>query len=509
MTQQIEALRRMAGAEWFALFMEQGTGKTWAYLADAERYYLDGKIDAIFVLAPSGVHENWVLREIPLHMDCNYVAHFWRSGMGKRARAALARDLLTPNSENKLRIFTMNFEAMARSKEAFQFAVDFMQANRAIFVLDESQRIKNIKSATHKKVMEARPYARARRIGTGTPMDKPEDIFGQMQFLEPGLLGTSNYRAFMSEFAVIADASRTQPGSRELPIAEDWRLAAQIRENPRMAWSIQIARDEHTGLPMYRNLERLRKLIEPHAYRVLKKDCLDLPEKLYTNHYFELTPAQREAYELAEDELRVRSQDGTLTPIHKLSKFGKLQQITSGFVFVPGEPDPVYIGDRNPRLLAIMDRLEDLPGQKIIWARFREEISSLANLMRDSKIPFVEYHGGIGKNDRNEAIDKFQGGEAEVFLGVQKAGGVGLPLYAASNAMFCSNEFSALIRLQAEDRCHRKGSEIHESILYTDLVARDSIDESIARAHQFKMGLAACVLGDRGIDIRGINFDVN
>ena len=500
MTQQIEALRRMSGKKWFALFMEQGTGKTWSFLADAERYYAVGKIDAMFVLAPSGVHENWVLREIPMHMDCNYIAKFWQSGMGKRAFAQFEKDMLTPTEPGEirpLRILTMNYEEMATSKQAFEFACKFMRATKCIFVLDESHKIKTpeSKSATTRKVMKAKPLAVARRIGSGTPMDKPQDIFTQMQFLEDGLLGTDSFHAFMSEFAVLVDPVNP---SRE----SDWAMRRQIKANPRLAWAIIVAKDDDTGLPMYRNLDKLNKLLEPHSYRVLKKDCLDLPPKQFTNHYFELTSEQRRAYTLLEEELRIETSDGRIKPIHALAKFGKLQQITSGFVIVPGEDELRYIGEENPRMDAIMRRLEDFPGKKIIWARFREEVAELKRRVIDAGIKMVEYHGGVKKGERNEAIEQFQNGDAQVMLGVQKAGGQGLTFTASNCTFFCSNEFSALARLQAEDRNHRIGT-VGDSVLYIDLVARDTIDEAIARAHQFKISLSAEILGDRGIDLRG------
>jgi SNF2 family DNA or RNA helicase len=117
----------------------------------------------------------------------------------------------------------------------------------------------------------------------------------------------------------------------------------------------------------------------------------------------------------------------------------------------------------------------------------------------------VEYHGDVKKKDRNTNLDSFQAGEQEVFLGVQKAGGVGLTITAASTTFFCSNEYSAIIRDQAEDRNHRRGSEIHESVLYIDMAAIDTIDQSITRAFQEKLSLAATILGDRNIDMSGVN----
>lgn len=495
MSQQLEALRRMNGKEWFALFMEQGTGKTWSFLADCERYYAAGKIDAIFVLAPNGVHTNWVLREIPLHLDCPNVAVAWRSGMGKQERARMDKALLTPTPRGEqmpLRIFTMNYEALL-SQDAYNFAASFMRATKCMFILDESQKIKNHAASVTKSVMKLKPLARARRIGTGTPMDKPQDIFAQMEYLEEGLLGTSSYRAFFAEFAVLADW-------RDPKTDSDWSLKRQVDKNPRMAHALIVARDETTGLPMYRNLDKLQKLLEPHSYRVLKKDCMDLPEKVYQSVYFELTPKQRAAYQLMEDELRIELEGGEVTSVSALAGLMKLQQITSGYVMVPGEEEPLYIGDKNPRIASVTESVCSGSGKFIVWAKFREEIAALAAALRGEGKRVVEYHGGVKAKDRERAIDELQKGDADVFLGVQKAGGTGLTLTAAETTIYCSNEYSALVRLQSEDRNHRKGTT--GTVVYIDTVARGTIDEAITQAHQFKTGLAAAILGDRGLDLR-------
>ncbi|WLW40874.1 hypothetical protein GNAINCEL_00092 [Serratia phage KKP 3709] len=70
MTPQILALEALNGKRNFALLMEMGLGKTWTILADAERYFEAGKIDALVVLAPNGVHTNWIRREAPAHLGC-------------------------------------------------------------------------------------------------------------------------------------------------------------------------------------------------------------------------------------------------------------------------------------------------------------------------------------------------------------------------------------------------------------------------------------------------------
>lgn len=490
MPHQQTALDRLDGRRFYALFMEQGTGKTWAFLADAQRYWQRGKIDGLFVLAPNGVHTNWVLREIPAHLDGTPLVGAWRSGASKTYQQALAR-LTRPAGQ--LRILTMNYEAL-RGAAARQFALDFLQSGRMMMVLDESQKIKNPASKLTQEVMKLKTHSTARRIGSGTPMDKPQDIYAQMDFLAPGLLGTSNFRAFVSEYAVLANAKEPVTDS-------DWALRRMIDRNPRMARAQVVARDEHTGQPLYRNLDKLNALVGAHSYRVLKAECLGLPPKVYQSVYFELSPAQLRAYELMEEELRIELEGGEATPVSALASLVKLQQITSGYVVVPGREELLYIGDGNPRIQAVVDALEDVKGKAIVWARFREEVRALAAALKAAGKVCVEYHGGVNPADREAAIDRLQHGDADVFIGVQKAGGTGLTLTAAETTVYCSNEYSAIVRNQSEDRNHRKGTT--GTVVYIDVVARGTIDEAITKTHQWKTDLANAILDGCKLDMRG------
>lgn len=492
MSQQLTALERMDGRRWYALFMEQGTGKTWSFLADAERYHERDKIDGLLVFAPNGVHTNWVRREIPAHMDTSKLRFAsWRSGASLTYRRKLDA-ILQPARE--LRVLTVNYQAL-RSASAREFVLAFLQSGRMMCVLDESQNIKNPNSATAKEIMKLRPHMVAVRIGSGTPMDKPDDIFSQFQFLKSGLLGTDNFPAFMAEFAVLADWKNPKNDS-------DWAMAKQVAKHPRMAWATIVARDDDTGRPMYRNLDRLNAIISQHSYRVLKKDCLDLPPKVYSSVYFDLTPEQQRAYELMEQLLRIELEDGSATSVSALASLVKLQQITSGYVVVPGREEPMYVGDKNPRISAVVDYIEDNvgSGKVIVWAKFREEVAALAAALTKAGRKVVQYHGDVKERDREAAIDNFQTGDADTFLGVQKAGGTGLTLTAAETTIYCSNEWSSMLRNQSEDRNHRKGTT--GTVVYIDVVATGTIDEAITKSHQWKTDLAATILGDRGLDLR-------
>lgn len=483
MKQQIEALRIMSGRTEFALFMEQGTGKTWCLLADAERLFAAGKIDALVVVAPKGVHTNWVRREIPAHMAPETVlVRAWRSGAGKR-ETAYTEQLLRPRQEGEpvqLRIFAINIDALA-TKAGFAFVQRFLLATRAMIVVDESSRIKNPAALRTTQLMRLRHLAAYRRIATGTPItNAPVDVFAQFEFLESGLLGTTSYRAFVAEYAEIMPATHPM-------------MANMIRRNPKSAYAQLIMRHAD-GTPAWRNLAKLQGLLAPHSFRVLKRDCLDLPEKIYQQIYFDLSPAQQQAYGLMAREFRLILEDGEVASVAKLAAIMKLQQITSGFVLKPERAGLLYVSADNPRLAALMEIAEDTPGKFIVWARFKEELRAVAEALRAAGRTVVEYNGEVSAKDREVAVDAFQAGAADVFVGQPQSGGIGLTLTAAETVVYYSNDYNSETRKQSEDRAHRIGTV--RPVVYIDITATDTIDEEIVRALQQKSVLAAAILGD-------------
>ena len=480
MQHQVQALQELQGRKTFALFMEQGTGKTWTLLADAERLYMKGSIDAVLVVAPNGVHTNWVDREIPTHMEGNIIARAWRSGASTKYMKRL-EELFKPRSEGEpvpLRILSINIDALV-TKKGVDFCERFLNATNAIIVLDESSRIKNPDAGRTKALMRLRRLAKGARIASGTPVtNSPVDVFAQMEFLESGLLGTTSYRAFVAEYADLMPA--THPMMQNM-----------IRRNPRAAHAQIIARNPD-GSPRWRNLDKLQKLLEPHSFRVLKKDCLDLPEKIYKTITFDMDSDQSRAYEKMQNELRIELNDQTELPVSELASLVKLQQITSGYVNTPMGVQ--YVSEDNPRLKTLMDAIEDIDGKFIIWARFREELMAISSALAAANISSVEYHGGVNREDRENAVDGFQNGDVRVFVGQPQSGGIGLTLTAAETVIYYSNDFNLETRLQSEDRAHRIGTK--RNVVYIDIAAEGTIDEQISHNLQRKQRVAAVVLGD-------------
>ena len=465
-----------ANPEFFGLGAEQGTGKTWMLLEDAERQWREKRATGILVIAPKGVHTNWVRREIPTHLEIPVAADYYMSGAGKRR--ARNWEALMEKNDRWLAVFAINIDAL-NTPNGYKIAAQFLKAHDAVMIVDESSRIKNPGAARTKKAVKLGRLATSRRIASGTMMTQgPQDLFAQFEFLKENgaLLGTTSFRAFVAEYC------QTLPADNPIVV----EAARKSGFSPQI-----IARDSE-GRPIYKNLEKLRELMAPYVYRVLKADCLDLPPKVYQNHYFELPTAQRKVYESAKHELRYERDSGEIDKFTALTKLNKLRQITSGFIMLDGEA--TELPEDSARLSAFKDLIEDVDGQFIVWAVYREEIRQIVEALKAAGINAVEYHGGVKEKEREAAIDDFQNGVATAFVGNAQAGGIGLTLTAAQTAIYYSNDFSLELRLQSEDRCHRKGTK--GTVRYIDLVAVDSIDEHVATSLQRKGEVADFVMNN-------------
>jgi SNF2 family DNA or RNA helicase len=320
---------------------------------------------------------------------------------------------------------------------------------------------------------------------TGTPINNaPFDAFSQFSFLDPDILGTTSFYAFKAEYAEM--------------LQEGNPLLKAIKERHNLRFSPQIVARGAQGKPKYRNLDKLSRLIEPHSFRVLKKDCLDLPEKIYKTLVFRMTPEQIVVYKRAEDECRIVFQNET-TPFNKLVAIGKLAQITSGYYLHPAADEPVRIEGENRKLDLLIERVQavvDAGDKVIIWARYRIEIADIIARLNKAGIKSVQYHGGVTKKDRVAAIDSFERGDTMAFVGNQQAGGTGITIVAAHYVFYFSNDFSLRNRLQSEDRAHRIGQK--HNVVYFNLVAKGTVDESVVRVLTGKEDVAHAII-DRAV----------
>lgn len=483
---QLECLNRFGRKQAFALLAEMGTGKTWIAINNIADLWSSQDCDAVIVFAPNGVHTNWTRLELPKHMPdwVRWKSAAWTASGNKKDKEALEALYDSPNS-GELRVLTMNWEAL-QSKRGFEAAERFaLTTRRLMIVCDESDAIKNPSAARTKALLKLKKYSYWRRIMSGTPINNaPFDAFSQFTFLDETILRTTSFYAFKAEYAEM--------------LQEGNPLLTAIKKRSGSRFTPQVVARGVGGRPKYRNLDKLSKLIAPHSFRVLKKDCLDLPDKIYKTLVFSMTREQIEVYKKAEEECRIVFQNEE-TPFNKLVAVTKLAQITSGYYIHPLSEEPVRIEGDNPKLDLLVERVQRIveQGDKVIvWARYRIEIEDIVKRLAAEGVQCVQYHGGIGKDDRTQAIEDFERGSAQAFVGNQQAGGTGITLVAASYVIYFSNNFSLRDRLQSEDRAHRIGQT--RNVTYVNIVAKGTIDEAVVKALTSKKDVADTII-DRGL----------
>jgi len=492
---QWTALQRSWEEEAFALLMEQGTGKTKVILDNAALLYNLGRINALVVFAPNGVHRNWIRKELAAHLP-DYIpvrTAWWASSPNKAEKQAMEA-LWKPGPE--LKVFCLNMECLALDR-AVKEVEKFLRATNAMLVIDESQRIKSIQAMMTKNALKLRKLAKYRRILTGTFIaNSPLDAFSQLMFLDPSILPTQSFTAFRARYAEIM--------SQDHPM-----IKAIARKAGKAYEPVMVATDEN-GKPIYKNLEELRRIVQAISFRVLKKDCLDLPPKVHTRHPVEMDAEQKKWYKKLVERVKlgVQSADDFVKPINKVNVVMYAQQILCGIIPAPlDEHGQKFIYDdprKNPRVKAVLEEIDgsDEKEQHLIWCRFTHDITTLVTALelkygQGCALPF---YGDVNDDDRMVAEDRFQRGEVRFLVLNSAAGGTGYTFTAASQSHYYSNSFKLIDRLQSEDRNHRDGSQHHDAIRYVDYEVEGSVDTKILQAFLDKKDVADAVTGDELTD---------
>lgn len=449
------AVQRAKPLDYFGLFMEQGTGKSYTLCSIVQdKFKAEGRQLRTLILCPGIVIDNWKqeFKRIP-EIDQNTIIPLVNRGEDR---------LHTFLNAPKDSIFVTNYQALLMPKLFEKMLKDPFE----IIICDESQRIKTYNSKTTKALLKLSQRAKYRYALSGTPiLNTVSDIFPQIQFLDNGETFGTNFFKFRSEYFV--DFNSNMPRHCYFP---NWKMKP---ETP----------------------DRIQKAIEPISMRVLKKDCLDLPPLVKQVVHCEMNPEQERIYKELEKDF-VSSIEGTqIITDMELTKILRLQQIVTGYI--PDANDKIRVFKENSRNSALRELFESIgPDHKIIvWACFKQNFRDIELICNDAKLPYVEVHGGISPPNQRKNCEIFStDGGCRVLIGHPRSAGVGINLTAASYAIFYSRSFSLEDDLQAEARNYRGGSEHHRSITRIDLLSPNTIDEVILEALAAKEQLGAAVL---------------
>lgn len=222
----------------------------------------------------------------------------------------------------------------------------------------------------------------------------------------------------------------------------------------------------------YKNMDELQDRLDKIMLRRLKKDVLDLPEKLFVNEYVEMTAKQSIIYKEVANDVKMNV-DKITASANPLSMLTRLRQATG------------YTGILSSEIQesAKLDRMEELVeeaisnGRKVVvfsnWTSVTDVIMERLHSYRPAIIT-----GETKDNERQEVVDKFQNDDnCKVIVGTIGAMGTGLTLTAGTVEIFVDEPWNMALKEQAIDRCHRIGATSNVTI-YT-LICKNTIDERV------------------------------
>lgn len=449
------------------IFVTGNSGKSKVIIDNMTYLKQKRAIDAAIVLAPKGVYLNWSTQEIPKHMpdEVNPKVLVWRADAAAGYKRKLMEDIKNYDVTS-FPILVFNIESLS-SGAGMDVINTFLQVHKGTVmgVIDESTCIKNHKAKRTKAALEVGKRCRVRRIATGSPVtNSPLDLYSQFAFLDKQIIGCGSYYAFRNVFANIERITTRQGQSFDKIIS-------------------------------YKNLPVLSKRIADFSFRVTKKECLDLPEKVYVTRDVELTPEQKKLYKEMKNLSFAMYEDEIMSVQVALTKILRLHQILCGsYTTDEGEVKKIP----NNRIAALEEVLEECGGKVIIWANYLQNIEDIKEMLKAKygEESFVVYTGATSSDDRVDAIKLFQNANSPVrfFVGNVQTAGRGITLTAAQTVIYYSNNYSLEMRQQSEDRAHRVGQV--NPVTYIDLVARNSLDEKIIQALLAKRNIANEILHD-------------
>jgi len=452
----------------FGLLWEMGTGKTKATIDLAVWRFCQGDISGMLIIAPNGVHRNWVLDELPIHLPASVksicYSMFYNGAAHKTKWHGKACAKLFGNAP--FAVLSMSYDSIM-TEPGRKLAKSFLQQRECLYVLDESHWIKSPGTKRTKRILASARYAKFRRILTGTPVAQgPFDLYAQIKFLDKDFWrphGVDSFEAFKTKFGIYKKGYN--------------------RKQKR----------EFNQLVGYRNVDKLNTMISPLVSRVVKDEVLDLPPKSFVTRYVDMTKEQWKLYGDLRDKYIAELDDGELVTAElAIVRLLRLQQIVLGYVPADDDEELRLIGGKNLRLDDLVDFCETLFTPTIIWCRFTEDINMIHDRLGDKA---TRYDGGVSSAQAWENQQGFKDGKYQFILANPKKGKEGLTWHNAHQVIYYSNNFSLLDRLQSEDRAHRSGLE--HPVTYYDYVTPGTVDVNVINSLKSKFNIANQITGDQ------------
>lgn len=415
----------------YLLALAMGAGKT--LVAIALLNYRECR--NVLVLSPKSAMGVWP-REFQRHSSREFQVCVLDRGKVDRRLDTARSHLALCTARRQPSVIVVNHEAIWRDGLA-DWALDTAKFDAVIF--DESHRGKAADGKLGNYMMLLGERVPLRLCLTGTPLPHSAlDAFAQYRFLEPSVFGTSYWR-FRKRYAVLGGFQNKQ-------------------------------------VVGFQNTEEFEEKLHSLMFRVTKEQAaLDLPEFQHIDVPVKLGEKGQKAYDSMARDFYAEVEQGALSASSAAVKVLRLQQITSGHMPVQdlatGEESRAVVDTAKRDTLA--DLLPDLSGPVVVFCRFVHDLESVRQVCDDLSLTYGEISGR--RKDLNAHAQMPPG--IDVMAVIIQAGGVGIDLTRASEAIYYSLDFNLANYEQSLARLHRPGQARH--VTYRHLVAERTVDETI------------------------------
>ncbi|NII84728.1 DEAD/DEAH box helicase [Pedobacter sp. SG908] len=437
-----------AGYNWFSFLREynfggcladdMGLGKTIQTLAMLQKVKEDDQLletqTTSLIIMPTSLIYNWLTEAKKFTPKLKILAH-------------------TGTNRNKDVANFANYDIIITTYGVTRVDVDELKNFYFNYIiLDESQNIKNPASKSFKAVRSLK--SKHKLILSGTPVENSvSDLWSQLTFLNPGLLGT---QAFFYEEYVQA---------------------------------IEKKKDEEKA-------RKLQSIIKPFVLRRTKEQvAAELPPKTEQVIYCDMSEDQAAYYEKTKsayrNDLLQSMDDGTFAQkqVQLLQGLTALRQLANHPVMIDG----TYVSDSGKfeNVIHTLDNVLKGGHKVLVFSQFVKHLDIFKKHFEEENIPFA-YLDGATRN-RGEIVSEFQQNtELKVFLISIKAGGVGLNLTQADYVFILDPWWNPAVEQQAIDRTHRIGQD--KKVFIYKFIAKDTVEEKILALQNRKKSLANALI---------------
>lgn len=438
----------------YGLFLEMGLGKTKICIDTIAWQYQMGLIEMAIVVAPKRVYGNWSATELPIHMPDNVEYDVWTyQGLKTKKEERLVEEFI---GSKKLKIVLLNYDAV-KIPRVDKVLKQLTRKSFYTLIADESTKIKNTKTKTHKAVVALARSASFVRILTGTPLaEGPIDIWGQLMAFNNRPFGMRSFVAFRSRYCKTVTMKM---GNRSF--------------------------EKIVGV---QNINELERLLSKNAAVLTKDKVLDLPPKIFTKVPVEWNPEQARAYTELRDRALTYINDHEITGANALAIMMRLHQITCGQI----KTEEGYERIENNRIETCSELIAESASKVVVWCHFKEAQNALYDALRPL-YGAVRITAGMTEKALQETLHNFRTLPAfsydedakpedfcKVLIANPMSAGHGITLVEAQTVIYYSNPFSLELRLQSEDRCHRIGQT--GAVNYYDLFIPKTVDVHVLRS---------------------------